>query len=774
MYSYEWDSSTGGYVLTPTPLIFSKEPRPVYYKELDILGFDKHWKYDKNDCFPYMWAEANNYFYRGRLVAKVKGGSCYTAPEIVLIEDPEPNSFPLRFVDIPAMVEKNGNIIEQLAQDTIKKIYNTFVEYQKKVDVFYVAFSGGKDSVVTLDLVQRALPHNSFKVLFGDTGMEFPDTYKTVEEVKKVCAEGEIEFLTSRSQYEPDYTWSKFGPPATVHRWCCSVHKTSPQIIVLRDALGKPDFTGMAFIGVRASESLSRSEYDYVSLGEKHKGQYSCNPILEWNSAELYAYIYLRQLYLNEAYKKGNRRAGCLVCPRAAERNEYMARICYPAQFNALMDKVRDMYSHNFRTEDKLEEFIRNGGWKARKNGRDLPLKIDYKEKSDAHFFQITVDSPKTDWREWIKTIGVIKNDSSPYIIDFRGSEYQFEVVETNDCLKVRYDIALAKKAPLFTKLLKNVFRKTACCIGCKECEADCHKGMIHMHDGKVTIAEGCVHCSQCHKVDKGCLIYKSLELPRGGTKMGKTQSLNCFSHHAPKLDWMEQYFTFKNEFKEKNTLGSQMFSFFKRFLKDADLLDDNGFTRFAEIISDIGLDENLSWALMLANLAYNPQIGWYICNISFGETMSKEYVCSMLVDSGADEKCVNDVWSSLARILDLPFSHVGLGEMVKEKNKAVALYRTGWQVPDERVILYSLYQFSEKCGNFKQFTLTRLLDTSIESDGISPTQIFGLNRDTMEKVLNGLTFNYPDLIEARFTLGLDNITLKSNKSAEEILNELF
>ena len=774
MYSYEWDSSTGGYVLTPTPLIFSKEPRPVYYKELDILGFDKHWKYDKNDCFPYMWAEANNYFYRGRLVAKVKGGSCYTAPEIVLIEDPEPNSFPLRFVDIPAMVEKNGNIIEQLAQDTIKKIYNTFVEYQKKVDVFYVAFSGGKDSVVTLDLVQRALPHNSFKVLFGDTGMEFPDTYKTVEEVKKVCAEGEIEFLTSRSQYEPDYTWSKFGPPATVHRWCCSVHKTSPQIIVLRDALGKPDFTGMAFIGVRASESLSRSEYDYVSLGEKHKGQYSCNPILEWNSAELYAYIYLRQLYLNEAYKKGNRRAGCLVCPRAAERNEYMARICYPAQFNALMDKVRDMYSHNFRTEDKLEEFIRNGGWKARKNGRDLPLKIDYKEKSDAHFFQITVDSQKTDWREWIKTIGVIKNDSSPYIIDFRGSEYQFEVVETNDCLKVRYDIALAKKAPLFTKLLKNVFRKTACCIGCKECEADCHKGMIHMHDGKVTIAEGCVHCSQCHKVDKGCLIYKSLELPRGGTKMGKTQSLNCFSHHAPKLDWMEQYFTFKNEFKEKNTLGSQMFSFFKRFLKDADLLDDNGFTRFAEIISDIGLDENLSWALMLANLAYNPQIGWYICNISFGETMSKEYVCSMLVDSGADEKWVNDVWSSLARILDLPFSHVGLGEMVKEKNKAVALYRTGWQVPDERVILYSLYQFSEKCGNFKQFTLTRLLDTSIESDGISPTQIFGLNRDTMEKVLNGLTFNYPDLIEARFTLGLDNITLKSNKSAEEILNELF
>lgn len=63
--------------------------------------------------------------------------------------------------------------IEGFVQETIKKVYNTYIEYQKKVDVFYVAFSGGKDSIVTLDIVQRALPHNSFKVLFGDTGRNF-------------------------------------------------------------------------------------------------------------------------------------------------------------------------------------------------------------------------------------------------------------------------------------------------------------------------------------------------------------------------------------------------------------------------------------------------------------------------------------------------------------------------------------------------------------------------------------------------------------------------
>lgn len=774
MYAYEWDSSTGGYILTPNPLAFSKEPRPVYYKELDILGFDKHWEYDKNDSFPYMWAEANNYYYRGRLVAKTKGGSVYCAPEVVLMEAPEPEGYPLRFVDIPAMVQKNHDLMKQLEQDTIKAIYNSYIKYKKKVDVFYVAFSGGKDSIATFDLVQRALPHNEFKVLFGDTGMEFPDTYKTVDVIHDYCSDNNIDFIVAKSDYEPEYTWKQFGPPATVDRWCCSVHKTSPQINTLREMMGKPDFTGMAFIGVRGSESLARNEYDFISLGEKHKGQYSCNPILEWNSAELYLYIYSRDLYLNEAYKKGNRRAGCLVCPRAAERNEYMARVCYQENFDKLMSYINDMYKDNFRSEKKLSEFMANGGWKARKNGRDISIDMNYEEKADKQQGYIAIKNPKTDWREWIKTIGVLQTTESPFLINFRGEDYQFDLKESENEIEVTYSLELTKKAPLFIKLLKNVFRKTACCIGCRECEADCPHGMLKMKNGVITVLDGCHHCSQCHKVEKGCLVYKSLEKPKGGSKMGKTQSLNCFSHHAPKQDWLEQYFEFKNEFAEKNKLGSNMFSFFKRFLRDSDLLNDDGFTRFAEIIADIGLDEDISWALMLANLAYNPQIGWYVKNVKFNETLSKEYICSMLVDDGADEKWVGDVWSSFGRFVELGFANVGMGEPVKESKKFVAVYRTGWATPDERVVLYSLYKFAEACGNRRQFTLTELLDESIERDGISPTQVFGLDRDSMEKLLNGLTFNYPDYIEARFTLGLDSITLKSDINAAELLNELF
>lgn len=772
MYSYEWDIKTGGLLLNSSPLPFSKEPRPVYYKELDILGFDKYWNYDKNDAYPYMWAEANNYWYRGKLVAKTKGGSLYSAPELLIVEEPEPENAPLRFVDVPGMVDKNKGLIEKLTQDTIKKVFNTYARFKDKVDVFYVAFSGGKDSIVTLDIVQRALPHNSFKVLFGDTGMEFPDTYDTVGIIEKECHHQGIEFIRAKSDLNPHCTWRQFGSPSKVTRWCCSVHKTSPQILALRNNLGKIDFTGMAFVGVRASESASRSEYDYISLGEKHKGQYSCNPILEWNAAELYLYVYSENLHLNEAYKKGNNRAGCLVCPNVSEKNAYFRRTCYPKEVDEYMNIIADLYKESIPAEEKMKEFLENTGWKARMNGRDVSIDIGCTELMSGDKYILKVRKPKNDWREWIKTIGVLLNESSPYRIDFRRNEYSFEVIELADGYEVVLDKYLAKTAPLFVKLLKNVFHKAACCIGCHECEADCQKGCITMINGKVKISENCVRCSQCHKVDRGCLIYKSLEMPKGGAKM-ETKSLNCYSTHAPKKEWINQYFSQKNEFVTNNSLGSQMFSFFKRFLRDAELIDGDNFSEFAKIIDYIGIDELESWGLILTNLVYSPQINWFVKNVKMNEKSSKEYITSMLVDSGTNERAANDIFRSFVRFVELPFAEVGMGFSEKEKNRVLSVTRTPWQNPDPRVILYSLYKFAENCGDYYQFTLSRLLNHEIDSDGVSPTEIFGLDREQMEKILNGLSVNYPEFISVSFTLDLDNITLRNDKASKDVL-ELF
>lgn len=809
MYAYEWDSSTGGYILTPMPLAFSKEPRPVYYKELDILGFDKYWDYDKNDSFPYMWAEANNYYYRGRLVAKTKGGSLYTPPELVLIEDPEPEGYPLRFVDIPAMVDKNRQLMEQLVQETIKKIYNTFIEYQDKVDVFYVAFSGGKDSVVALDLVQRALPHNCFKVLFGDTGMEFPDTYETVEKIKQICAEEKIEFLQAKSKLKPENTWQIFGPPAVTIRWCCSVHKTTPQIMQLREVLQKPDFTGMAFTGVRGDESLSRSEYDAISYGGKHSGQYSCHPILEWNTAELFLYIYENGLTFNNAYKKGNTRAGCLVCPMSQGKHDYMKYKNYPDDTDLFINKIITTSGKNFSKEN-YDRFVEQGYWRTRKSGRELSF------GHDKHVFEIvkgqnviTVQKKNEYWKEWAKTIGQVTSlGDGEFSIAYEGKSYAIRTISTQEGGEqfTFPNIENSKSDIKFLSLFKSVIIKSVYCVNCGYCAAECKSGCIDMANG-VHISNQCKHCFSCHDIYSHCLRYNSIKNRIGAKVM---TGLDRYYSFGIKENWLRVYFDYEgtSSFWKSDGDGevpNKKKDAFLNFVKDAGLVDEDKSlkgkeykyikykpNKFAEKMFSLGVDDESMWAYLMCNLVYaedSEEFRWFIKNIPFSETSTPESIKLRLDEvmendkSGLGKRNICDALKSF--LIKTPFGkQLGLGSVIDYEEKVSSngretitlnyFVRGSWKNPDEKVILYALYKFAEACGNYRQFTLTRLLDTSVESAGISPKQIFGLNRETMEKILNGLTFNYPDLIEARFTLGLDNITLKSDKTANEILNELF
>lgn len=790
MYSYSYDVETGGILLNSSPLLFSKEPRPVYYKELDILGLDKYWNYEKNDSYPYMWAEANNYFYRGRKVAQTKGGSCYTAPEITILEEPEPNKQPLRFVDVPAMVARNQELLEGLVQETIKKVYNTYQQYQSKVDVFYVAFSGGKDSVVALDIVQRALPHNAFMVLFGDTGMEFPDTYRVIEDVEKYCKSNEISFYRSCSNLSPIETWNKFGPPAQTMRWCCSVHKTSPQIILLRKIMNNPHFRGMAFTGVRGDESASRSEYKDVSLGEKVKGQYSCHPILEWGSAELFTYIYARDLIINEAYKKGNSRAGCLVCPLAASKNMYFKEQSYgksetgeltTTTFNKI---ILDTTSKNLSSDEAVKEFMDIGGWKARRSGKELSiaknLSIDEFEKG---VLTITTYANATDWKEWIKTVGKVSflTDGDVEVI-FEGHPYKIKQTVENDRTIFTVNIGTNTKRDIyFMSALKTIFRKSAYCIGCGVCEANCPHGFISLHDGIVEIDDRCVKCRKCHDIFHGCLLANSMRLPKGEKKMG---SVDRYGNMGIEYDWVRKYMQNTEDFwNSAHGLGTNMVKYLKSFLSDSGIAvrkkSDYVLTDFGQKVKQLGVEDVNAWGLMVSNLVYTSEYNWWVKNTVADQTYTPAEIMAMLGDDMTvnSKKNIVSAYKNIFISTEQVGTELGLGlcdyQLKNGKKYLESITRGKWKNPNPRVILYSLFKFAEACGDYYQFTLKRLLNHDIESDGISPTQIFGLDRNTMEKLLTGLSVNYPEFINASFTLDLDNITLREGKTSQDVL-ELF
>lgn len=177
---------------------FDKEVSPVFFEELEFLGPDKNfgWQFPKSKealC----WAEGCRYFYRGELVAETQGGNLFELPAL---KNVTPN-LSLSPVDIKTMIANKRKFDERTDSVYAQGNLRCVQSIQEQCRPFYLAFSGGKDSLVMLDLIQRTLPHDSFEVIFGDTTMEISDTYKTVEEAKKIFSD--LKWHTARAQNSP-------------------------------------------------------------------------------------------------------------------------------------------------------------------------------------------------------------------------------------------------------------------------------------------------------------------------------------------------------------------------------------------------------------------------------------------------------------------------------------------------------------------------------------------------------------------------------------------
>ena len=438
---------------------------------------------------------------------------------------------------------------------------------------------------------------------------------------------------------------------------------------------------------------------------------------------------------------------------------------------------ILETTSKELSSQSAIEEYMDIGGWKARRSGKELSFAKNYMTDTfEKGVLTIQLTRKLTDWRQWIKTVGdVTFLENGDVEVVYSNKLYHLDISETDDGLSaVVYIGSNTQKDIYFMSTLKTVFRKAAYCIGCRVCEANCPHGFIAMKNGKVTIDDRCVKCKKCHDVFHGCLVANSLRLPKGEKKMG---SIDRYGNMGVELDWVREYFKLKDEFwTSPHSLGTNKVKNLKSFLNDSEVTAKGTFTDFGAIVDYIGIDSADAWALMLCNLAYTSEFNWWIKNVDFAVSYTPDSIYAMLDDSMSTNSRSHIVSAYKNILISIPQLgiEIGLGtcdyELKNGKRMWNSVVRMPWKSPNPLVVLYALFKFAEACGDYYQFTLSRLLNHDIDSDGVSPTEIFGLDRDQMEKLLNGLSINYPDFINASFTLDLDNITLNSEKTSQDVL----
>jgi phosphoadenosine phosphosulfate reductase len=192
---------------------------------------------------------------------------------------------------------------------------------------YYLAFSGGKDSVVIKHLANMA--GVKYDAHYSVTTIDPPELVYFIREYHPyvIWEWPEIPFLRKLETK---------GFPHRHRRWCCEMYKEN-------GGNGRRIITG-----VRWGESYNRGKrklFEHcLSGGYKSKNKTFVNPIIDWTTEEVWEFIKTYNVPYCKLYDIGFHRLGCLFCPMAGKQRAYEAQI-YPSYVKAFIKSFKRLHS---------------------------------------------------------------------------------------------------------------------------------------------------------------------------------------------------------------------------------------------------------------------------------------------------------------------------------------------------------------------------------------------------------------------------------------------
>ncbi|MFX0184512.1 MAG: phosphoadenosine phosphosulfate reductase family protein [Candidatus Hodarchaeota archaeon] len=414
------------------------------------------------------------------------------------------------------IIKANKQSLEDLEKEAIDFIRNIAAKYPIQV----VAYSGGKDSLVTLDLVNRS--EVSYEIIFSNTGLEYPETLKNVKKVSDKYQKSVI--VHENKSWDFWERFDYFGPPSRNSRWCCKSAKLFP-INELLEINFPEEREVLTYIGRRRYESLGRSQEPRVSRNPWIPKQVSAAPIRNWIAFEIFLYIQKHNLMqlLNPLYKMGFIRIGCWVCPASSMSDFEIMKHSHPRLITNLINAlIKIKTQHVFP-----EQYISWGLWRW----KFLPQKIVNLMKKEN--VSLNVSKPNIYNKKELQF--KITNSPSPcvqggfstflsanQIIDLSRTWRLAPILgpvqynEDLDVLSIQIDsfgrIDIFRDGSIIIKtendtrmtekivsLIKTLYRVIHC-DGCGICTYQCSKDALKVDLGVIQVLESrCIHCLVCN-----------------------------------------------------------------------------------------------------------------------------------------------------------------------------------------------------------------------------------------------------------------------------------